>query len=239
MEILIIRHGDPDYDRDSLTEKGWKEARLLADRLSKLEIKAFYCSPLGRAQDTAKPTLEKMNREMQIMPWLREFEGGVIRDGKRVLAWDQLPGYWKDVPEYYSKEDWYKTDLMQSANVEEEYAWVTAELDKLLAAHGYLHEDGKFRVLKENHDRIVLFCHYGVSCVLLAHLLDMSPMILWHNYVMQPSSVTVLTTEERRKGIANFRMRSYGDISHLYAGEEEPAFAARFCECFSDDTRHD
>lgn len=239
MEILIIRHGDPDYVRDSLTEKGWKEAHLLAERLSKLDIKAFYCSPLGRAQDTAKPTLEKMNREMQIKPWLREFEGGVIRDGKKVLAWDQLPGYWKDVQEYYSKEDWYKTDLMQSENVEKEYIWVTSELDKLLAEHGYLHEDGKFCVLQENHDRIALFCHYGVSCVLLAHLLDMSPMILWHNFVMQPSSVTVLTTEERRPGIANFRMRSYGDISHLYAGNEEPAFAARFCECFSDDTRHD
>lgn len=239
MEILIIRHGDPDYVRDSLTEKGWKEAHLLAERLSKLDIKAFYCSPLGRAKDTAKPTLEKMNGQMQIMPWLREFEGGVIRDGKKVLAWDQLPGYWKDVQEYYSKEDWYKTHLMQSANVEEEYIWVTSELDKLLAEHGYLHENGKFHVLQENHDRIALFCHYGVSCVLLAHLLDMSPMILWHNFVMQPSSVTVLTTEERRPGIANFRMRSYGDISHLYAGDEEPAFAARFCECFSDDTRHD
>ena len=24
MELLIIRHGDPDYTIDSLTEKGWK-----------------------------------------------------------------------------------------------------------------------------------------------------------------------------------------------------------------------
>lgn len=239
MEILIIRHADPDYVRDSLTEKGWKEAELLSKRLCKLDIKAFYCSPLGRAKDTAKPTLEKLNRTLTTKEWLREFEGGVIRDGEKVLAWDQLPGYWKSEPAYYSKEDWYKTDLMQSENVEEEYFWVTSELDKLLAEHGYIHEHGLFRVERENHDRIVLFCHYGVSCVLLAHLLDTSPMIFWHNFVMQPSAVTVLTTEERREGIANFRMRSYGDISHLYAGDEEPAFAARFCECFHDDTRHD
>ena len=25
MKVLIVRHGDPDYDIDSLTEKGWKE----------------------------------------------------------------------------------------------------------------------------------------------------------------------------------------------------------------------
>ena len=29
MKILIIRHGDPDYSIDSLTEKGWREAELL------------------------------------------------------------------------------------------------------------------------------------------------------------------------------------------------------------------
>ena len=35
MRILIIRHGDPDYEHDSLTEKGWREAALLADKLEK------------------------------------------------------------------------------------------------------------------------------------------------------------------------------------------------------------
>ena len=39
MKLLIVRHGDPDYTIDSLTEKGWREARYLAQKLSKLEIK--------------------------------------------------------------------------------------------------------------------------------------------------------------------------------------------------------
>ena len=37
MKILIIRHGDPDYEHDSLTETGWTEASLLAERLYKTE----------------------------------------------------------------------------------------------------------------------------------------------------------------------------------------------------------
>ena len=41
MKLLIVRHGDPDYTIDSLTEKGWREARYLAQKLSKLEIKDF------------------------------------------------------------------------------------------------------------------------------------------------------------------------------------------------------
>ena len=31
MKLLIIRHADPDYEIDSLTEAGHREARLLAD----------------------------------------------------------------------------------------------------------------------------------------------------------------------------------------------------------------
>ena len=53
MKLLIIRHGDPDYEKDSLTKTGWREAELLANRLKTMDIAAFYVSPLGRAQDTA------------------------------------------------------------------------------------------------------------------------------------------------------------------------------------------
>ena len=39
MKLIIIRHGDPDYSIDSLTPTGWREAELLADRISKLDVK--------------------------------------------------------------------------------------------------------------------------------------------------------------------------------------------------------
>ena len=58
-----MRHGDPDYSIDSLTEKGWREAELLSQRLIKLDVKEFYCSPLGRAKDTASKILEKLDRK--------------------------------------------------------------------------------------------------------------------------------------------------------------------------------
>ncbi len=54
-----------------------------------------------------------------------------------------------------------------------------------------------------------------------------------------PTGVTTVNTEERRQGIAGFRMSAYGDVSHLYAGGEEPSFAARFCETFGNtEERH-
>ena len=70
--------------------------------------------------------------------------------------------------------------------------------------------------------------------------MSVSPMVLWHGACAAPSSVTTVTTEERREGIASFRMNSFGDISHLYANNEPPAFAARFCECYDNkDERHE
>ena len=62
MKVIFIRHGDPDYINDTLTEKGRREAALLSDRVSRWDVKQFYCSPLGRARDTAEYSMQKMNR---------------------------------------------------------------------------------------------------------------------------------------------------------------------------------
>lgn len=237
---MIVRHAEPDYAMDSLTEKGWREAKLLSERLAKLDIKAFYASPLGRAKDTAKATLLKMGCEAETLEWLQEFRGRVKYDhtsgGPR--CWDLRPTDWTKEDALYDRKAWKDSGLMQSDNVLEEYDWVTKELDALLSKHGYVHEGNHFKVTNSNHDRIVLFTHYGVSCVLLAHILGISPVMFWQSFVMQPSSVTSLVTEEREDGFAIFRMRMYGDISHLYAGDEEPSFMARYSECYTDKTRH-
>ena len=214
MRFVIVRHGDPDYSVDSLTPKGWREAELLSERLTKLDGSA------------------------EILKWAREFEGKVKINGETKSAWDRLPAEWTDNPDFYTPQGWIKTPIMQSGNVEKKYNKVCKGVDELLAKHGYVHKGNVFEVKKPNHDTIVLFCHFGVECVILSHVFGCSPMVLWHNFVALPTSVTTLITEEREEGIAVFRTQQFGDISHLYAGGEEPAFAARFCECFTDDTRH-
>ena len=47
MRLIFIRHGEPDYEHDSLTEKGWREAKLLAARTKDWHVDDFYVSPLG------------------------------------------------------------------------------------------------------------------------------------------------------------------------------------------------
>lgn len=64
-------------------------------------------------------------------------------------------------------------------------------------------------------------------------------MVLWQGFCMAPSSVTTVYTEERRPGIAAFRVSAFGDISHLYAHGAEPSFSARFCEVYGNGQRVD
>lgn len=242
MKILIIRHGDPDYTIDSLTEKGWQEAKYLSERIAKLNVRDFYVSPLGRAKDTASFTLKRMNRTAVECDWLREFAPRIDRPDRPdcPVSWDWLPQDWTCEEKYYQYDRWYDTEIMRAGKVGEEYRWVTENLDRLLAGYGYLREGHLYRVEQANNDTIVFFCHFGLGCVLISHLLGISPMPLWHGLCAAPTSVTTIVTEERRKGIASFRMSSYGDISHLYVKDEEPAFAARFCECYDNlEERHD
>ena len=76
MKLLFIRHGDPDYTIDSLTEKGWKEAEFLSEKIAALDVRDFYVSPLGRAKDTASCTLKKNGRTATECKWLRESSWG-------------------------------------------------------------------------------------------------------------------------------------------------------------------
>ena len=152
-------------------------------------------------------------------------------------CWDLMPSSWMREEIYYT-ENWYKTSLMQSGNVQEEFEKVKAGLDALLKRHGYERDGKLFKVVHGNHDRVVLFCHYAVGAVMTAYLMGVSPMTFLHHAVALPTSITTFVTEEREQGIASFRMLAYGDTGHLYAGGEEPSFSARFCECYEDDTRH-
>ena len=111
--------------------------------------------------------------------------------------------------------------------------------DEFLAEYGYVREGNHYRVVKESEETVTFFCHFGLTCVLLSRLWNVSPFVLWHGLVMAPTSVTEVVSEEREQGIAYFRGLKIGDVSHLIMGGEEPSFAARFCEVYSNtEQRH-
>lgn len=239
MRIRIIRHADPDYAIDGLTETGKKEAELLKDRLRKEKIDDIYVSPLGRAQLTARPYLLASGKTATTVDWLHEFNRVTIqRESRLGTCWDLLPDEWEDKDALYDLDEWDKNLVEVKGSLSEEYAKVAKGLDEVLAKHGYVREGRHYKVILGNHETIAFFCHFGLECILLSHLFSVSPIPLLEHTVALPSSVTILYSEERRKGIASFRRSEFGSLEHLY-GKREPSFAARFCETFEDNTRHD
>ena len=243
MRILIIRHGDPDYTNDTLTEKGHKEASLLAEKLKHEKIDYIYSSPLGRAKDTCMYTAKALGKENEVVvfDWLKEFDAPhVLPDGtKRRRLWDMLPAFWTTREEMYDYKNWHQQDFYREAEMEKAYMHVCKELDKLLAEHGYTRDGNLYRTEQGNTKTLAFFCHFGLEMILLSRLCNISPMPLTHHFVALPTSLTTLYTEERRKGIATFRCCGFGDVGHLYAGGEEPSFAARFCEVYGNGDRQD
>ena len=120
MKLLIVRHGDPDYSIDSLTPSGWKEAELLSHRLKKLDVKDFYCSPMGRAKDTASFTLKAMGRQAEEKTWLREFTVRMKKpnEDRFTPLWDWLPEIWTKEPLFYDADNWFRSELYAGLPVE-------------------------------------------------------------------------------------------------------------------------
>ncbi len=256
MHLIFIRHGDPDYKNNTLTEKGWREAELLGRRVSGWKVDKVYVSPYGRAQDTAKPFLEKMKISAETLPWLKEFDKRIEDplDGRMRICWDWLPREYFGQKRFFDRFAWSGHKAMKKAGIAEEYRMVCDGFDKVLESLGYKRTDAKIPVYKctphltseeaavDTHlnslqtsldDRNILFvCHLGVMFVILSHLLGISPVQLWQGFFVPPTSVTVAGAEERVPGEVVFRVQQLGDASHLAANGEPVSSSGFFGGCF-------
>ncbi len=232
MKILIIRHGEPDYSIDSLTEKGWREAELLADRLTKMQIRDFYVSPLGRAKATAKPTLTRLHREAEVLDWLEEFRGKAVDPftGDERIPWNLAAQYWTRQKEVYDPERWRENAIYQPGTVSEIYDATGRGVDALLNRYGYTRDGGIYRCEKNSADTIALFCHFALGMAIVSYLIGVSPAVMWHGFFLPTSSVTTFITEERKKGEVYFKCMQLGDTGHLCAAGEPVSRSGLFPE---------
>lgn len=138
MKILIVRHAEPDYSVDSLTECGFKEAEALAEKLSKQEILDIYSSPCGRALRTAEATASKLNMNINVLDWLTEFQGKIVVDeSHKSIPWNLEPRFWSEKKKLYDINSWLDEEFILSDDVFEKYNYVVDGFDMLLKKYGY------------------------------------------------------------------------------------------------------
>lgn len=259
MKLIFIRHGEPDYSIDSLTTKGWKEAELLAERTKNWHVTEFYCSPLGRAKDTASCTLKVHQREAITLDWLREFSYKIEdpTTGRIGVPWDFPASTWTSKPSMFDQNEWVHTDfLQQNPAIAEQYPEVCMQFDQLLASYGYVRENKYYRmphaaerfitstvtkdgVIKSSHlpspdaePTLVFFCHLGIICIILSHLLNIPFPLLTHGFFLPTTSLTILSSEERWSNEAYFRVQAMGDVTHLLTKKEPISPAGSFANPF-------
>ena len=179
MKLMFVRHAEPDYKHDSLTLKGHREAQLLSLRLAKLDVRDFYASPLGRAQETARYTLERTHRTAETLPWLAEFRGRSIdpETGAERIPWDYKPRLWQGHPLLYDVNHWTEDELFRVGTVDASWRETQAGMDALLARYGMIRDGHLYHCDNNQPDTIVLFCHFGIMMACIGHLLGVSPML--------------------------------------------------------------
>ncbi|MCP4141192.1 MAG: histidine phosphatase family protein [Chloroflexi bacterium] len=209
MRIYIIRHADPNYDNDTITAAGHKEALALAERLEAEGIDRIYCSPLGRARHTMQYTAERLNRKAEIQDWLQELSGMTVDHAKwgQLAVWD-IPGealYQQQIPKAYD-----------GLNFDEKINSLIKSSDQFLQNLGYVRKDGRYQCVGTHTDRIAVFCHNGFGLTWLAHLLNLPLLSVWTSFWLPPSSVTTILFEQRSPKWAVPRCLSLGDTAHLH-----------------------
>ena len=234
MKILIVRHGEPNYEENTLTDKGFVEAKYLGEKLGKIKIDEIYSSPLRRSILTAKPTADLHSKEIVVLDWLTEFQGTCVDQttGENVIPWNQMPNSWVNKKEYYDIHTWETEAWINTGNVSEKYDFVVKEFDKLLQQYGYYRENIIYKCEENSEKTIVIFCHFALGMVLISHLCGISPVMLWQTMFLPASSVTTFVTEERVKGEVVFKCMQMGDTSHLYANNEEVSKSGLYPEIY-------
>lgn len=258
MKIIFIRHGDPDYANDTITPKGLRDAELLAQRISKWDVTDFYCSPLGRAKATAACTLNKLGKSAVTLDWMHEFSYAIDDPvtGRHGVPWDLVPSYWTGDPLMFDLNRWVETDIMrQNPQIAIKYNEFCEHLDEFLSGYGYHRKERYYQtnkeeifltstiapdgttnvdklVRKEKETVIVIFCHLGIICVALSHLLNIPFPLLVHGFFLPTTSLTILSSEERWGREAYFRVQAMGDMAHLIDSGESISSAGYFAKAF-------
>ncbi|MDR2558236.1 MAG: histidine phosphatase family protein [Oscillospiraceae bacterium] len=216
MLLYIIRHGEPDYTTDSLTENGKKQALALAERLRNHRFDEIYSSPLGRAVQTAQPTCDLLNIPYKIEEWMSED-----------LAWDDFSSVdengvknWAfgcQNTKLHSDGDWHENPVFSSCkSALGGYRRITGCSDEFLARLGYGRDGKVYKILNPSEKRIAAFCHHGLGTSWLSYLLSIPPNIFWSSFNIAHSSVTILEFANNADGYTAPQCVCLSDISHIY-----------------------
>jgi len=218
MEIVLIRHGEPEWVRDGLavvdpplTERGHRQAERLADYLSDERFDEFLVSPLVRARQTASPLLEALGIAEVIDPWLEEIRDPMWHGSpaeKAAEAYAELKGR-------PAEDRWH--GLEGGESIREFVGRIRAGASSFLADRGVRRSEVDLPVwqIAEPGARIALVAHAGTNSVTIGHLLGLEPTPWeWDRFVLGHTSISRVEALPLEDGYT-FSLSKLSDLEHL------------------------
>lgn len=222
MILFYVRHGQPIYNPDSLTELGHQQAEVLVKRMAVCKPDKIYASSSPRAIQTAEPTAKLLGKNIEILDWCNE-----------LYAWNEFTEYFtedKKTWAFYHKEtrklfdspevrklgrEWYQYPGLEK--YEKGIKRVQKETDAFMLQLGYQHdlERNRYIPVRPNDDRIALFAHQGFGEAFLSCLLDIPYPLFSMRFEMGHTGVTVIEFEEQEVVVP--RVLQLSNDSHLFA----------------------
>lgn len=217
MNIYFIRHGEPDYITDSLTETGHQQAQKLAETIEELQLDEIYQSPMGRAKQTAAYSAQKLGIEPVTLDWLREICWGDMSGDAYSTAspWSLSDKFIFDDHEYPQGENWKEHPLVKNDRMVQSLEEHISNLESFLAEKGYVREGQLYRseAGKESKN-IGVFCHGGVISTCAAHLLNIPFFHFIVHTTIGLTSVSKIAISDKTEYKAA-KLIYFNDCSHL------------------------
>ncbi|NND76232.1 MAG: histidine phosphatase family protein [Ilumatobacter sp.] len=222
MEIVLVRHGQPEWVRGGLnvenpplTDLGRRQAQRTAEVLADEHFDEVLVSPLLRARQTAEPLLEALGREEEIEPWLREI-GDPSWHGTPAEAAQEA---YRELLARPSLERW--SGLEGGESVRDFADRIGVGVGDFMDRRGAMRADGELPVWKLGSPdmRIAIVAHAGTNSMTIGHLLGVDPVPWqWERFQLFHASITRLETFELGDGHA-FGLTRLGNAEHLGDGE--------------------
>ena len=221
MLLYIVRHGDPDYKIDSLTERGKLQAEAVGKRMYDAAIDRIFSSPMGRAMETAEPACKLLNLEKNIEPWAHE-----VGDERMTPFPDGKPKSVTFVQNTYYRENGnidlpydrsFECQGINQSKMDVAVKYIEEHGKEFLERLGYKEENGIYRIIKPNEEKVALFCHSVFARAWISVLLHIPFHTMWAGFHYTHTGVTVIEFENNENGVTAPRCLCYSDVSHLYA----------------------
>lgn len=176
MNLYFIRHAEPDYEHDTITQKGHTQAEKLADYYADLKVDELYHSSMGRAKITASYLAKKWNIEAHSIDWARELKWGKANgDAYDTMSpWSLKDKVIQQTQSYPNGDDWKNLPELQKDLLVSDFEIHCKALDIFLAEHGYERWGQGYKAVNPNDKTIVIVCHGGVISALISYLTNVS-----------------------------------------------------------------